>query len=229
MGMLFAAHRLSRWKEWVTKDGEIIQFKMPSKVHDELSQRLARMVNERDKVGRSNVTATEATASMQVAITLVLCHGSDMRGFFFCRRAMSREGERVAANLGLGEWMIRRAREILEAVGFIERVDVATFTKWKRYDIEEGHHPERARRKPTKFQFGSFFNAWLSYASRKVRFRRSSLIQEGIIADSNSDSATPSTGRTGHLGERVITKSLKPRWRRDPEHRASQFSFPQLC
>lgn len=231
MVRMLAAHRLSRWLEWVTRDGEVVQFKMPSRVHGELAQRLAGMVRDRERVGRSAVTPAEALAAMRVAIALVLCHGGNMRGFCFDRRAMSREETRVGANLKVGEWMLRRAREILEAVGFIER-DEVSLTRWQRYDIEEGFHPERARRKPTRFIFGRDFESWLSFAVRKVRFRRPSQIQEGFIPSTDSTPATPSAGSKGHLGEtegQPLTLRLQPRWMRDASHRPAQIPLPRAA
>jgi hypothetical protein len=231
---------MSRWLPWVTRDGEVIQFKMPSKVHEELTQRLARLVRDRDRVGRFVVSPAEALAANQVAIALVLCHGGDMRPFYFDRRAMSRDDAHVGKNLNLNEWMLRRAREILEAVGFTRRAETASLTKWQRYDLEDGYHPERARRKPTLFEFGHDFVGWLSFAVRKIRFRfrkpaqpaRDSLIQEGFIGSTDSTPATPSADSWGHLGEseaeQVITVALEPRWRQEPEHRPRQIPLPRL-
>jgi hypothetical protein len=222
---MFAAHKLSRWLPWRTKDGQDFHFKMPHRVHDELTNRLAGLVRDGVKVGRSKITPQEAIAANRLAMALVLCHGGDMRGFCLDRRGMSREGSHLSANLGLNEWLCRRAREILEFVQFVERE--FSFVKWKGWHREsEPFDRTKARRQPTKFRFGSTYLGWLYFAIRKVKFRRNqkveaqpandSLIQEGNIALTESDRTIPSTGRANHLGEegQDVVLELQPRWKR---------------
>jgi hypothetical protein len=222
---MFAAYKLSRWLPWKTRDGQDFHFKMPHRVHDELTNRLAGLVRDGVKIGRARVTPQEAIAANRLAMALVLCHGGDMRGFCLDRRGMSREGSHLSANLGLNEWLCRRAREILEFIQFVERE--FSFVKWQGWDREaEPFDKTKARRKPTKFRFGSAYLGWLYYAIRKIKFRRNqkvdaqpagdSLIQEQNIALTESGGATSFTGRGNHLGEedRDVVLELRPRWMR---------------
>jgi hypothetical protein len=230
---------MSRWLEWTTKDGEIIHFKMPSKVHQELTVRLVRLVKDGERIGRTKVTIAEAIAAAKVAIMTVLCHGSEMRDFYLDRVAMSQDHSQVFRSVKLGEWMIRRAREILEAVQFVQRDPTKQpLTKWQRYTYEDGYHPERARQKPTKFSFGDYFYAWIAFASRKVRFlnqksqaqpERDSEIQDENTPDSFSGCTTPLSDSVGHSGESEwVDLDFQPQWWRDPDHEPEQMPLRRL-
>jgi hypothetical protein len=207
---MFAAHKLSRWLPWTTKDGQDFHFKMPHRVHDELVNRLVGLVRDGVKVGRSRVTSQEAIAANRMAMALVLCHGGDMREFCVDRRGMSQ-----ITNLGLNEWLCRRAREILEFIEFIERLP--TFVRWQAWNPDlESFDRAKARRQPTRFRFGTSFLGWLYFAIRKVKLRFRSQIQEEDIAPTEGEGASPSTGRANPLGEQDqgMVLELQPRWKR---------------
>lgn len=150
----------SRWLTWTTRDGRQVDFKMPARAHGLLSDRLAGLVRDRE------VTRSEAAAANRLAAALTLCHGRRPT-FCVCRRGLA-----GIAALGLSEWLCRRAREVLEAVGFLERVP--TFVRWS----------SRTRRRPTLFRLG------LEFASRIQAKRTTPTIEK----------APSVIGRGLHLG-----------------------------